>query len=459
MKSPVWLFLLGCTAALSAAAPDSREAVIAFRDVTVVPMTREVLLPHRTVLVRGGRILAIGDRRQAIPPGALVVDGRGRYLMPGLADMHVHCGTREWETPDFNLFLAGGVTTVRDLTQGGPVASIQRYRADFDAKRRLGPTIYDAWTVWGWEPNLAEIVPMVKANGYDGLKINSFLSRADFLRVVEQARQAGIYRIGHVPYPLTIEDVAAGLDELSHLEMFPIMLINDPSFDRLPREKWEDEMLQRMIQLFTAAHEDASGQKLREIRERIAALIARLKGTGVVVTTTLICDQVLALTYNNLAEIVRRPDSGYLPANYWDDLMKGKEKNAYFRGREWAAQLFYDLLLFSLGEVRKNGIPIVAGTDCGPAFIAAAPGFALHQELKAIVGCGYSPFEALAAATRDASQVVARMTGRDEFGPVEAGKRADLLLLAGNPLTDVAAAEKPLGVMVAGVWLPRPELD
>jgi tetratricopeptide (TPR) repeat protein len=218
-------------------------------------------------------------------------------------------------------------------------------------------------------------------------------------------------------------------------------------------------MLMRMIALLRPAHEDTSGKELEKIKERLAGMIAKMKGKGVTVTTTLVCDEVIALTYNNLYEIVHRPGSMYLPPRYWDDLMKGKEKNAYFRGMEWAAQMFYDLIVFSLGEIRKNGIPIVAGTDSGPFFIAAAPGFALHDELRAIVGSGYTPYEALAAATSDASKVIAKMTGRDEFGTIEPGKRADLVLLGNDPLQNIESIRKPLGVMTAGIWLDKKNLD
>jgi tetratricopeptide (TPR) repeat protein len=454
------LLILLCCAAALAAAENEKMSVTAFRDVNLVPMTGDAVLPHQTVLVRDGKIFQVGDGKLSIPKGALVIDGRGRYLMPGLADMHVHSGTREWETPDYNLFLANGVTTLRDLTQEGPVGSIKRYCADFNSKKRLGPTIYNAWTLWGWEPHHAEAVAAVKANGYDCLKVNSYFTRAEFFEAVKQAAAAGLYTIGHVPWTLSMDDVvASGYNELSHVELLPIMLINNSRFETLPKNKWNEEMLNRMFSELTPVLEDPSGKELQKVEARLADMIAKLKGTGVTVTTTLVCDEVMALTYNNLSEIVQRQGSRYLPRQYWDNLMKGKEKNAYFRGKEKAAQLFYNLIRFSLGEIRKNGIPIVAGTDSGPSFIAAAPGFALHDELQAIAGCGYTPYEALTAATRDASKVVAKMTGRDEFGTVEEGKRADLLLLADNPLQDLAAARNPLGVMTAGVWLPRPELD
>jgi hypothetical protein len=150
MKKPMLMALL-LAVSLAAAPREKAEGATAFRDVNLLPMTGNVVQPHQTVLVREGKILQVGDsRRIAVPKGARVIDGRGKYLMPGLADMHVHSGTRDWETPDYNLFLANGVTTMRDLTQGGPVSSIKTWCADFNGKKRLGPTIYNAWTVWCW---------------------------------------------------------------------------------------------------------------------------------------------------------------------------------------------------------------------------------------------------------------------------------------------------------------------
>jgi tetratricopeptide (TPR) repeat protein len=461
MKNKFMLPLLMLLAARGAFSQTQADEIVAFKNVNLIPMTSAKVVPQQTVLIKGGKIFKIGDSKSlSIPKAATVIDGTGNYLLPGLADMHVHFGLREWETPDANLYLANGVTTIRDLTQGGTVGSIKKWCDDFNSKKRLGPTIYNAWTLWGWEPHAAETVPLAKANGYDCLKINSYFTRAEFFDIVTRAKAAGIYTIGHVPWPLSMDDViASGMNELSHVELLPIMLIDDPQFEPLPKNKWDEEMLTRMFALLTPAHEDATGKELEKIKERLAGMIAKMKGKGVTVTTTLVCDEVIALTYNDLYEIVHRPGSMYLSPRYWDDLMKGKEKNAYFRGKEWGAQLFYDLIVFSLGEMRKNGIPIVAGTDSGPSFVAEAPGFALHDELRAIVAGGYTPYEALAAATRDASKVVARMTGRDEFGTVEEGKRADLLLLADNPLENVAAARTPLGVMTAGKWLTRPELE
>lgn len=461
MKRIVSCVTLLVSLGVGTATAGAARGMIAFRDVNLVPMASDASIAHQTVLVDGGRISRIGPSdRLEIPPAAVVIDGAGKYLIPGLADMHVHSGSPEWETPDLNLFLAHGVTTVRDLTQGPPTGSIRRVSDDLNSGRRLGPHMLNAWTIWGRESHAAETVPLVKANGYDCVKVNSFFTRAEFSALVRSARAAGLYTIGHVPLPLSMEDLlASGMDELSHIELLPIMLANDPAIESLPKSEWDQQMVERMFARLTAAREDTSGKALEEVEAQLGAMIAKLKGTGVTVTTTLVVDQAIALVYNDLSQIVRRPDSRYLHPLFWKLLMQGKEKNAYFRGREWGARMFYDLLVHSLGEMRRNGVPIVAGTDAGPIVFGIVPGSCLHDELRLLVECGYSPYEALAAATRDASKVAARMTGRDEFGTIEEGKRADLLLLEGNPLDDIAATRGISGVMIAGRWLPRAELD
>lgn len=435
--------------------------MVAFRDINLVPMTSNQVLPHQTVLVKYGRILQTGDSSKLpAPKEAIVIEGTDKYLMPGLADMHVHIGSVEWETPDVNLFLANGVTTVRDLTQGGQINSIKRWTADFNSKKRLGPTILNAWTLWGHEPHLEEALPAVKAHGYDCLKINSYFTRSEFLRVARKARETGLYSLGHVPYPVSMDDLlASGMNELSHVEELPIMLADYQRLEQVPKNQWDEEMITRMIARYETVHQDTSGAQLREMKNQLAAMIHKMAGKEMTVTTTLVCDQALSQVYNNLHAIVQRPESRYLPPRFWDDLMKGKEKNAFFRGKEWGAQMFYDMVLFSMAELRRDGIPVVAGTDSGPSYVGTVPGFSLHDELQLLVDSGYTPYEALSAATRDASKLAAKMTGRDEFGTVEPGKRADLLMLAGNPLTDVSATRKPLGVMTAGVWLPSTDLE
>jgi tetratricopeptide (TPR) repeat protein len=452
------LLILAITSLTGAHAED----ITVITNTNLIPMTSDTVIEHQNVIVRGSRIAAIEDaNRFRMPESAVVIDGTGLFLMPGLADMHVHLGLNDWLTPDVNLYLANGVTTVRDLTQGiDQVNSIKSWCDDFNSKRRLGPTVYNAWTIFGNESHIMETVPLIKANGYNCLKVNDYLSRSDFFDVIRSAQKSGIYVLGHIAYPVTIDDVvSSGLNELSHVELIPLALINSPGFDTLSKERWGDEFLNLAFGLIGPIHDDPSGNELRRVQGLLTSAILKLKATPITITTTIICDEAVALKYVDIQKIASKPYSFYLPQRFWNDMQRGNDKNAYFRGKEWAAEIFYGLVTYSLREIRKCGIPIVAGTDTGPAYMGIVPGFSLHEELQLLVDCGYSPYEALSAATRDASHVIAKMTGKDEFGTIEVGKRADLILLKGNPLLDIKEATAPVGVMTAGVWLPRNALD
>lgn len=438
----------------------NKEGIIAFRNVNLITMTSEKVIANQTVLVNGNKIYKIGGSKEiSIPEGSVIIDGTGKYLLPGLADMHIHFGASEWESSDANLYLANGVTTVRDLTQGSTVSSIKKWSEEFNSKKRIGPAIYNAWTIWGFESNIFETIPLIKSNGYNCLKVNSFLSLKDFFNVIKKAREMGIYTLGHIALPVSIDDViSSGLNELSHVEVLPLALVNNNRYDSIPKNERGSEMVKAMFALLEPAYNDKSGRELDKIKNMLGNEIAKFKGKDVTITTTLVCDESVALQYTNLQKIESRTDSKYIPIKFWDDLKNGREKNSFFRGKEWAAQMFYDLVKYSIGEIKRNGIKIVAGTDAGPFFMGIVPGFSLLDELKLIVESGYTPFEALSASTKDASKVIERMTGRDEFGTVEAGKRADLILLQNNPLENIDNIRNPLGVMTSGVWLDKNEL-
>ena len=154
--------------------------VTAFTNVNLVPMTANKVIRGQTVIVSNGKILQIGPSRKiAAPAGAAIVDGTGKYLMPGLADMHTHLNDSMFEHPFFNLFLANGVTTIRDLAQGAP-PSVLHYRSEIEAGKRLGPHMLVAYTIWGNETDITGLVAGQSRLGYDCLKVNSYFSPAGF---------------------------------------------------------------------------------------------------------------------------------------------------------------------------------------------------------------------------------------------------------------------------------------
>lgn len=437
----------------------NEEGMIAFRNVNLITMTSEKVIADQTVIVKGNNIYKIGSSKEvSVPEGAVIIDGKGKFLMPGLADMHVHFGERDWETPDANLFLANGVTTVRDLSQGS-FNSIKKWCEEFNSKKRLGPAVYNARTIWGWENNLLKIAPAAKENNYDCIKINSYLTKNAFCEIINEAKKLGIYTLGHIPCTINVADVAAsGMNELSHIEVIVESLLFGPHYESIPSNNWDEKMVGDALALFETIHNDKSNVELNKIKVKLSGEVSELKGKDIAVTSTIVCDQAVYLQYNDPQKISAKPENKYIPQKYWDDLKNGEERNSFFRGKEWAAQLFYDLVRYTAAEIRKNKIRILAGTDSGPAFLGIVPGFSLIDELKLLVESGYSNYEALSSSTREASKIIEKMTGNDEFGTVEVSKRADLILLQNNPLDNIDNIRNPLGVMTAGVRLDKKEL-
>lgn len=432
------------------------------RNVNLVSMTDNRARPGQTVVITGDRISQIGPAdRIGVPAGAVVIDGSGKFLMPGLADMHAHYAGSS-PHPYFDLFLANGVTTVRDLSQGAP-ASILSYRREIGSGKRLGPSMLVATTVWGWEERILDFVTAQRPLGFDALKINSYLTRTDFEAVMRRANEINWYTLGHIPYLVGLEGViAGGMNEITHVE--ELVLMELLAIDRSKMSKAEDfeELLVEAFRRESKPWLDASPGAIRDAyRPRAAAVAAKLKSKDMTIDSTLLVERDIMLKLNDPAALRSARHAPYILPKFWQDLEAGKDRHQQIvvKGEERAWVWVYEVEKVMCEELRRAGIRLVLGTDVGPAYLSLAPGFSLLDELGILTECGYSPYEAIAAATRTASTVGARMTGRDEFGTIEAGKRADLILLEKNPLESVENVRHPLGVMAAGSWLSRAELD
>jgi hypothetical protein len=179
----------------------------------------------------------------------------------------------------------------------------------------------------------------------------------------------------------------------------------------------------------------------------------KLKGRQIPVCTTLVVDDLIEQKLFYPDQFLRRPENRYLPASYLDRFRRGVEKHQMqFRGGEVFAHFKYTLDKMLLLALKEINTPLLLSTDAGTGRMGIVPGFSIHDELRILVENGFTPYEAIAAGTVVASRIVKRMNGRDDFGTIVPGKRADLILLQQNPLEDVANARKIHGVMAAGRW-------
>jgi hypothetical protein len=237
---------------------ESKE-LIAFTNVNLVPMTSEIIVKDQTVLVAGSKIVAIGDSDDVqVPMGARVIDGEDAYLMPGLADMHMHTRAdwkdRElWPMHPLYLYLANGVTTIRDFTPyGSPLTFALQWREEIRDGNRIGPTIYASGKLLDASP-LEDPEGIVRRNhelGFDFLKLYSYLSKEDFHQAMSNAKALDMYTVGHIPYAVGLEGVLAeGMDEIAHVEELLFELIDFDRERQLSPEEWmvylaESAMLQ-----------------------------------------------------------------------------------------------------------------------------------------------------------------------------------------------------------------------
>ncbi|MEX2531733.1 MAG: amidohydrolase family protein [Gemmatimonadota bacterium] len=421
------------------------EEVIAFTDVHVIPMDQERVLRNQTVVVGDGRIVLIGpaDATQ-LPPEATIVEGGGRYLLPGLAEMHAHVPPsedppREELEEILFLFVANGVTTIRGML-GAPYQL--ELREEIRRGETLGPDFYvGAPSINGnTAPTPAAVDSLVRAHqadGYDLLKIHPGVSLEVWNRMVEVAREVGITYSGHVPTDVGIHHaIETGMSTVDHFDGF--------------------------LQATRAAGvgPDASGTKLYRAtdREALQALVEKAAEHRVWQVPT----QYLWNHLNGTVdpdEILALEEFRYIPPQLRESYRERAENNRNNpeitpESHEAHAEMRQEFL----AAAHRAGVPILMGTDSPQLF--NVPGFAIHREIPLMEDAGMSRYDVLLSGTRLVAEYVEEELGLEgDFGTVEAGKRANLILVERNPLEDLGALQERVGVMVGGVWLPRAEID
>ncbi len=450
MKKLIALLALGCgTGHVRTVEPMAPvEQGLAFVDVSIVPMDADHVLEHQTVLIRGDRIAALGPAASTrVPDGTTRIDGHGKWLMPGLVDMHVHLD----DADDGTLYVANGVTTIRNMW-GTPQTLATR--ADYAAGRALGPTVYTTGPILDgkppvWPGSLAienaeeadKELTAEKAAGYDFVKVYSRLGKDAYLGILAAARKYGLRVVGHVPEAVGLDGVlaAGGQESIEHLNGY-LMAVQE---DHSPALGKPEVGANSRVAL---AHVDDA---------KLADIVRRTKAAGVWNCVTLVFFERFAALDDRDA-LLRLPAVKYVSPEQLADWDPKKD----FRMQGMTTKDFATVrALVAFDErvtraLRDAGARLLLGTDTSNPFVIA--GFAVHEELALLVEAGLTPFEALRAGTTDAAEFL--HTER-EFGRVAPGLRADLILVDGNPLADVHNAARASGVVLRGQWLPAVKLE
>jgi hypothetical protein len=408
------------------------RGTVALVNAKVLPMDRDTLLAGQTVLIRDGIIQQVGPTsRVRIPAGAARVDANGKYLMPGLADMHVHMvGPRALQEELLKMYVVTGVTTILNM-RGTP--DHLALRSDIRAGRVFGPNMYTVGRYvnapfFVTPDSVEQEVVAQKRAGYDFIKMHGELSRAVYARLNAVGKREGIRIIGHAPRTLGIDVVFAERQyALAHGEEF--------LYDT------------------TGSSRDAD---LPKFAPRIPELTRKMVAADVWLMPNLTAYRIIGLMAKDLSAILARPEMKYLPAVVragW-----GPQTNPYTQrfGPEKAPGILarHALLQKLTKAFDSAGVKLLVGTDGFNTGVV--PGWSAHDELQELVEAGLSPYHALRAATANAS---AFLGSSPCIGQVRVGCVADLLLLDANPLSNIGNTRRIAGVMVRGRWLSRQELD
>ncbi len=406
-----------------------------FRRVHLIPMDSERVLPDQDVLVAEGKIAEIGASGELrSPSGVHVVEGNGRFLLPGLADMHVHLTYDDRDRAAMlELFAANGVTTVLNL-QGTP--SHLRLRDRIRAGEVLGPTLYTSGPYISNAPfyspgpdEAAGAVRDQRAAGYDVIKIHGDFSREAYRSVIRTAHREGLKVVGHAP---------------RNIGMAPLF------------EERQDALAH--VEEYIYAHYQF-GQSGRGVPSRVDELTqfiaARTRAAGVTVIANLTAYHGIWKQAADVQPLLARPEMGFVPWSIRQDWQP--ERNTYVRrfgGAPRPFEAWFGVLQKLVVALDRKGVELMAGSDAPiPCVI---PGFSLHDELQDLVAAGLTPYRALRTATSVPAKF---LRARDAFGTIAVGRRADLLLVDANPLEDIRALARPRGVMLQGRWLDRHALD
>lgn len=429
---------------------------VAITGATVVTMTRDSVLRDATVLVHDGRIAAVGPAsRVRIPAGARRIDGRGKFVVPGFADMHAHLYADEWVADsiapaELGVMLAHGVTTAR-LMIGTALHRDLRKRIERGAM--VGPQLFIASPQVSGDSSANTYVVRSPADarravrqavdsGYDFVKLTTNLPLDVYDAIVAEAGQRRIPVVGHVDPRVGVARALRAHQQIEHLDNYMESVVADSAPSRASVSD-------------VGAYRAANWATLDYVDDRkVEAIAGATARAGVYVTPTLAFFHLWFATEQSDSLVRSRPDYAHIPprmrdlyersrVRYWQNPPSAARRARYVAVRNRLVRAIVD-----------SGGHVMAGSDAPGGLMGY--GWTLHRELEMLVAAGLSPFEALAAATI----VPARWLGAErDWGSVAPGGRADLVLLDADPLRDIRNTTRIGAVLIGGRVLERATLD
>jgi len=415
------------TAVSFAAIALAQQSPLAILHVHVIPMDRERVLDDQTVVVADGKIAQIGLASSVrVPAGAKPIDGAGKYLVPGLTDAHVHL----YSAIELPLYLANGVTTVFNL-DGRPAHLL--WRKQVASGELLGPTIFTTGPIFGRSHKPEEAVRLVDEQadaGYDAVKVFNQVSNAEFPALISEAKRRNLLLMGHISRDAGFDLTVRSGQSIAHLDEF-------------------------LYTYFNPQHDDNNDHVVLD-EAKISAVVKETSAAGVYVIPTLSTYATTVQQATDLDGFLKNPALQYLSPWALEAYEPAHNRFKNATSPEQAARMRV-ALIFERKLVRAlfdAGVPLMVGTDAPD--VGPMAGFGIHEELQELVNDGMTPYQVLRAATVVPSQYLRKSA---EFGTIEVGKRADLVLLDQNPLTNIANTRSVSGVMLRGRWLSKGELD
>jgi imidazolonepropionase-like amidohydrolase len=449
--------------ALSAATSRLSAQTLTITNATVVDVSSGALRRGWNIVVDKNRIASAGPASAATAPRGQVVDANGMYVIPGLWDMHTHAYFG-WPS-DFGdsyvlpLFIANGVTGIRDM--GSDLDAVLRGRSEVAAHRLVGPRMvisgpmldgpavaFAASIAIATPDDGRKAVDMLKAKGVDFIKIQSGVPRDAYFAIATEARKVGIEFEGHVPDAIRAsEAITAGQRTFEHL--IGIFEASTPDEEALLKRKYgagKDPSTNKSLATFLDRYD----------AEREANIVGVLVRNTVWQCPTLFWERGQWLV--DVIDWKADPDIAYTPRTWIDKKYPSMQKGVLESMDADALAIrrrFVDHELDIVRRLHAANVPFLAGTDT-PAGVDVTPGISLHLELQRFVAAGFTPLEALQTATINPARFLGKTS---QYGSVEAGRIADLVILRSNPLENIANTRTIAGVVADGRYWSDTQID